>query len=407
MRKTKSVLVLTTSFPLDSTSIATGSFVFENCRHLINKGLNVKVIAPHSKKAKTKEIIDGVEIIRFKYFFPAASQILAYGAGIPFNFRTSYLAKLQLPFFMLAFIVATIKEARNYDIIHCHWSIAGLIGILAAKLFKKKVVLTMHGAEIFVYGDNPLLRYILKNVDFLICNSTFTEKKTLAVFHPKNHIVIPVGIDIKRFTQKYNSIEIRRRLNISQNDIFILAIGNFIPRKGFEYLIEAVNIIVNQMRITHIKIGIGGRGPLRNRYENIIKKYSLGNYVIFIGHIDDEDLPSFYSTSDIFVLPSIIDARGDTEGLGVVLLEANACQIPVIGSRVGGIPDIIKDGINGLLALPKNPRDLAEKIMKLAVNKKLREQMGKNGRCIVSKNFNWEVITKMVVNIYDSTVVSN
>lgn len=401
MRKTKSILVLTTSFPLDSTSIAIGSFVFEKCRHLVNNGLNVKVIAPHSGNAKKREIINGIKICRFKYFFPTRFQMLAYGAGIPTNIRISYLSKIQLPFFILAFLLATIREAKKYDIIHCHWSLAGLIGVLTARLFNKKIVLMMHGAEIFVYSDNPLLKLIIKNVDFLISNSTFTEMKILAVCHPKNHMVIPPGIDLNRFSPKPVSNEIHKNLNISQTDVFVLAIGNFIPRKGFDYLIEALDVIVNQEGITRIKIGIGGRGPLRDKYEKMVKKYSLADYVIFLGFIKDEDLPSYYSAADIFVLPSIVDSRGDTEGLGVVLLEANACRKPVIGSRVGGIPDVIKDGVNGLLVEPKNPRDLAEKIIKLAQNSESREQMGNNGRHIVEENFNWEVIAKRIIDIYD------
>jgi glycosyltransferase involved in cell wall biosynthesis len=191
-------------------------------------------------------------------------------------------------------------------------------------------------------------------------------------------------------------------LNISHEDIFILAIGNFIPRKGFEYLIQAFNMIVNQKGITHIKLGMGGRGPLREQYDKMVKDFSLVNYITFLGFIEDSKMPTYYTAADIFILPSIIDYKGDTEGLGVVLLEANSCQTPVIGSRVGGIPDIIKNGINGLLAEPKNPTDLAEKIIKLVHNRKLREQMGENGRRIVKENFNWDSIAKKLIDIYVS-----
>jgi glycosyltransferase involved in cell wall biosynthesis len=344
MGKFRLVLVLTTSFPLES-SFAFGSFVFEKCRHLVKEGLQVKVIAPHH---------------------------------------------------------ATIKEARHYDILHCHWSIAGLVGIIAAKIFKKKIVLMMHGAEVFVLGDHPILRWILRNVDFLICNSTFTEKKTLEVYPVKHHAVISPGVDIHRYYPENNTCELRKSLNISEADIFILTIGNFIPRKGFEYLIESLNIIVNQKGIANIILGIGGRGPLRGKYEKMIKRYSLVDYVFFLGFIKDGDMLSYYTLADIFILPSIVDSRGDTEGLGVVLLEANACKTPIIGSRVGGIPDIIQDGFNGLTFEQKNPVDLAAKIIKLADNRKLRSQMGENGRKIIEDKFNWERIAKRTVRIYNS-----
>ena len=163
-------------------------------------------------------------------------------------------------------------------------------------------------------------------------------------------------------------------------------------------------MIVNQKGVDHIKLGIGGRGPRREYYELMIKKYSLAAHVRFLGFIENEDMPAYYTLADIFVLPSIIDSGGDTEGLGVVLLEAGACQTPVIGSRVGGIPDIIKDGVNGLLVEPQNPVDLAEKILRLARGRELREQMGKNGRLIIKENFNWDKIAKRLIDVYDQTL---
>lgn len=404
MLRTQSVLVLTSSFPLDRSSISIGSFVFEKCRHLIHHGLKVKVIAPHARGAKKRDMINGIKIRRFQYFFPAKLQMLAYGAGIPTNFRSSHLAKLQLPFFMLSFLISAMKEAKKHDIIHCHWSLAGLIGIVAAKLFNKKIVLMMHGAEVFVYGDHPILRLILRNVNFLISNSTFTEEKTLEVCPVKQHAVIPPGVDIRCYYPQNNASELRKSLHFSEADIFVLTIGNFIPRKGFEYLIEAMNIIVNQKKIAHIKLAIGGRGPGRDNYKKMIKRYSLSAYVRFLGFIENEDMPAYYTLADIFVLPSIVDSNGDTEGLGVVLLEAGACETPVIGSRVGGIPDIIKDGVNGLLVEPQNAADLTEKILRLAHNRELREQMGKNGRQMVNANFNWDNIAKRLIDVYDQTL---
>ena len=400
MIKKTSVLVLTTSFPLDST-IAVGIHVIEKCRHLVKNGINVKVIAPHHTGGKRKEVIDGIEIRRFRYFFPAKWQRLAYGAGIPTNIKNSLFAKIQLPFFLFSFIISALKETKHYNIIHCHWAIAGLVGVIAGKLYKKRVVLMMHGAEVFVLGKNPVLKFILKNVDYLISNSTFTEKKTLEVYPVPNHQVISPGVDIKRFYPQKKIPYLRKILNISEEDIFILAIGKFIPRKGFEYLIKAFNIIVNQRKTTNIKLRIGGRGPLKKKYETMIKDYGLNSCISFLRNINDAEIPSYYSEADIFVLPSIVDDRGDTEGLGVVLIEAMACQTPCIASNVGGIPDIIKDGINGFLIEQRNLKVLVERIFRLADNKELRIKIGINGYESVKENFNWNSISKKIIKVYD------
>lgn len=401
MPKDLSILVLTTSFPVKS-SMAVGIHIIEKCRHLVKNGVKVKVIAPHHVGSKTREIMDGIIIKRFRYFFPTKWQQIAYGAGIPTNLMNSWLARFQLPFFMLAFLVCAVNNSRHIDIIHCHWSIAGLIGVIAAKLFKKKVVLMVHGAEVFVLGKNPVLRFVLKHVDCSISNSTFTEKKTHEVYPSKHSVVIPPGVDINRFYHQARIANLRHNLNIAAGDIFVLAIGKFIPRKGFEYLIEAFNHIVHQRKITNMKLRIGGRGPLRSKYEQMIDQYSLGDYIGFLEYIKDEDIPSYYSEADIFVLPSIVDERGDTEGLGVVFLEANACRTPVIGSKVGGILDVIKDGANGFYVQQKNSMDLAEKIMRLSDEKELRDKMGENGRKLVEEQFNWETLANKIIDVYNS-----
>ena len=400
MSKKISVLVLTTSFPLDST-IAVGIHVIEKCRHLVKNGINVKVIAPHHTGGKRKEVIDGIAIRRFRYFFPAKWQRLAYGAGIPTNIKNSLFAKIQLPFLLIAFFISTVKEIKHYNIIHCHWAIAGLIGVIAGKLYNKRVVLMMHGAEVFVLGKNPILKFVLKNVDYLISNSTFTEKKTLEVYPVANHQVISPGVDIKRFYPQKKIPNLRKILNISEEDIFILAIGKFIPRKGFEYLIKAFNIIANKRKITNIKLRIGGRGPLKKKYETMIKEYGLNSCISFLGYIKDEEIPSYYTEADIFVLPSIIDDRGDTEGLGVVLLEALACQTPCIASKVGGILDVIQKGENGFLVEQKNPVDLVGKILNLAQDENLRKKMGKRGSKNVLEKFNWNSIARENIYIYE------
>ena len=401
MPKDISILVLTTSFPVKS-SIAVGIHIIEKCRHLVRNGVKVKVIAPHHNGSKTSEIMDGIIIKRFRYFFPTKWQKVAYGAGIPNNLMNSWVAKFQLPFFMLFFLLSAISNIRHIDIIHCHWSIAGLICVIAGKLFNKKVVLMVHGAEVFVLGKNPLLMFVLKHADCTISNSTFTKKKTHEVYPSKNSVVISPGVDVNRFYPQVRLANLRHHLNIATDDSFVLTIGKFIPRKGFEYLIEAFNHIVHQRKITKIKLRIGGRGPLRSKYENMIDQYSLGDYIGFLEYIKDEDIPSYYSEADIFVLPSIVDERGDTEGLGVVFLEANACRTPVIGSKVGGILDVIKDGVNGFYVQPKNALDLAEKIIRLSDEKELRSEMGENGRKLVEEKFNWETLANKIIDVYGS-----
>lgn len=403
MKDQKSVLVLTTSFPLYE-GIAVGVHVLEKCRHLVKKGIKIKVIAPHHQGAKKYEKMDGVDIYRFQYVWPSKYQKLAYGAGIPTNLRSGWYARFQFPFFLFFFLLKAMKRAPGSDIVHCHWSIAGIVGVLVCKVFNKKLVFMMHGAEVFVLGKNPLLRFVLKRVDYLICNSTFTEEQTLRVYPTKKQKVISPGVDVTRFFPQKRISNLRSEIGLSETDIFVLSIGKFIPRKGFGYLIRAFDIIVNRCGETGIHLRIGGRGPLKPAYDKLIRQYKLESYIGFLGYVRDETIPSYYTEADIFVLPSIVDDRGDTEGLGVVFLEANACGTPVIGSAVGGIVDVIEDGYNGFQVQPKNPEELADRILQLASANELRRRMGENGRKRVVQKFNWATIANEINIVYNNLV---
>ena len=122
--------------------------------------------------------------------------------------------------------------------------------------------------------------------------------------------------------------------------------------------------------------------------------------VVFKKQIPQEELPDYYCVADVVVLPSIHTRKGETEGLGVVLLEAMACGVPVVGSNVGGIPDIIKHGETGLLAAEKDPEDLADKILKLLDDKRLRKRVIENGLKLVRENFSWDVIAEKFLQVY-------
>ena len=120
-----------------------------------------------------------------------------------------------------------------------------------------------------------------------------------------------------------------------------------------------------------------------------------GNIEI-LGNVSDEELIDLYNSSDIFVLPSIVDSQGNTEGLGVVLLEAMACKLPVIASNIGGIPDIVHDRINGLLVPQKNIFELTSALTDLIKNEEFRKSLALNGYEMVKGHFSWEQLLKII-----------
>lgn len=393
-----SVLVLTTSFPAGENTAA-GAFVYDQCRYISENGFRVTVLSPHCAKAPLCENMGAILVRRFRYFFPSKLEKLCYGAGIPTNLKKSLLAKLQVPFFLLAFLFASCLYVRKSDIIHCHWSFAGIVGAIIGILFRKHVVLTMHGVEVFVLRDHWLVRGALKGADCVIFNSSYTAARTLEFFSVLSYSIIPPAIDCKLF--KYDpDPSIREKFGVKKDSFFVLSVGRLAERKGFKYLIDAIDKIVNTYGRKNVRVLIGGDGPLKNNLERAISEKNLGLYISLVGFVDGKDKPGLFSEADVFVLPAIVDEQGDTEGLGMVLLEAGACKTPVIASNVGGIVDIVKDSENGFLVPEKDPTTLANAILTLMDDSDLCAKMGHKGQIIFNEYFSEDALNHRVIKIY-------
>jgi glycosyltransferase involved in cell wall biosynthesis len=395
------VCILTTSFPLYE-GIAVGIHVIGQSRHLVKLGVEVDVLAPHHQGALRQETIDGVRVRRFRYMLPERWQTLCYGAGMPTNIKNSWWARIQLPFLLTTFILNGLRFGRHCDVIQANWSVAGLAGVLLSKVLNKPVVLVMYGAEVFVLKDNPILKFIIKQSDHVIGISQYTLDKTIRVQRPRAYSLIPPGVDVNRFRKCADTAHVRRKLAQQGIDFsipLVFALGKFIERKGFSYLIEAIAML---QKSQPVQLMIGGRGPLKGALQQQVSNLGIVDQVVFLDYISDDELPAYYTVADVCVSPSIIDLQGDTEGLGMVLLEALACETPCVASRVGGIVDIVQDGMNGLLVEPKNSADLADKIQWLINNDRLRQEMGTQGRLFVKEHFSWQVKAHEILTVYQA-----
>ena len=191
------------------------------------------------------------------------------------------------------------------------------------------------------------------------------------------------------------------RLPSRDGGLRILFVGRLVERKGVTHLIEAVRRLPpgSKPRLTVI-----GDGPERTALEAQIARDALADRVTVRGRVSEAELKDAYASSDVLVLPSILDARGDTEGLGVVLLEAMSYGVPVIGSNLGGITDIVRDGETGLLVPPGDPGQLAAALQRLATDRDLSSRLGEAGRKHVAAAFGWPAIMAQWEECYAAAV---
>jgi len=296
----------------------------------------------------------------------------------------------------IGLILIAIRKRDQYDIIHIQASggifsyISAIIGVFVANSLKKKIIITFHYSktEIFINSNKNIFRYTLNGSDKLLLVS-FSQEKLISNLFPEfssKLAVIPNGYKSDIFYPR-DMNKCRHILSLDVNKKIILNISNLIPTKGQKYLILAVNEIVRER--TDILCIIVGEGHLKSDLEELIEKLKLNKYIKLAGWRPDEEIPIWINASDIFVLPSM------AEGNPTVMFEALGCGKPFIGTKIGGIPEIIDSDDYGLVSDTHDPVNLA-KVIQLGLS------MNWSSKKITaySEQFEWENIAKRVSDVY-------
>ena len=384
--------------------------------HLKKAGLDIQVLAPAYKGLKSHEI-DGVKVNRFRYA-PAKWEFLTHEEGAPSKMANKpWLQLLAIPYIISGFFKC-IKICRKFkpDIIHAHWPFPhAYIALGAAKLFKIPLVLNFHGAELLLIRKKkwvkPLLKFAISQAQAVFANSSFTAGKIKAL---RNVDVewSPYGTTLE-FGNR-NS-EFGMEPHPINNKFKILFVGRHIERKGIRYLIEAAKYLPRDQFEIRI-VGVGDlTDELKKLAANVIARNvsdeaiqggsaALPAEIIFTGKLSPEALASEYKTANVFTLPAIVDSKGDTEGLGVVLIEAMELGLPIVASNVGGIPDVVIDGETGILVPEKDPEALASAYKRLAAEPELVKHLLAGAQKRINECFTWDGIIQRQIEVYNKVL---
>ena len=394
--------------------------------HLKKAGLDIQVLAPAYKGLKSHEI-DGVKVNRFRYA-PAEWEMLTHEEGAPSKMASKpWLQLLAIPYIISGFFKC-INICRKFrpDVIHAHWPFPhAYIALGAAKLFRIPLVLNFHGAELLLIRKKkwvkPLLKFAIGQAQAVFANSSFTAGKIKAL-RDVDVEWSPYGTtletkDERRETRDGGSLPLAPAADAASatpssgdtpqrpephpvNSKFkILFVGRHIERKGIRYLIEAAKYLPRDQ----FEIRIVGVGDLTEQLKKQATAIAASNAaeIIFTGKLSPEALANEYKTANVFTLPAIVDSKGDTEGLGVVLIEAMELGLPVVASNVGGIPDVVVDGETGILVPEKDPKALAEAYKRLASDNELVKKLLAGAQKRIGECFNWDRIVERQIAVYE------
>lgn len=358
--------------------------VYKLCISLANRGHDVTVFTISDDNQDHLEYINGVKVYRY-------SSLLQYRSE------------------RLSFKILYKPLVKNYDIIHLHSGIS--ISLVAGYIYnivkKKPLVITWHGDSVREYGrysglipsiaawlyKRSIADIILSKSDVIISPSkTYINGSPFLCKYKSKISVIPNGITISEFDISHSKNECKRMLGL-ESKFVVLFVGSLYPLKGPHILLEAIPKIIKY--IDDIMFVFVGGGDVEF-YQELSKENNVGEYVMFAGYISEDLKPMYYKSSDIFCLPSI----ASHEIFGIVNLEAMACGIPIVASRIGGVPDLVKNGKTGLLVQPRNSSELAEAITYLLMNKKIRNEMGANARENIYK-YSWDEISASTEKLYE------
>jgi D-inositol-3-phosphate glycosyltransferase len=295
----------------------------------------------------------------------------------------------------------------DYDLIHSHYWLSGMLGIWAQETWKRPHVAMFHslGAvknHMQVGGPEPEIRLGTENAVVKTCHRiiapTQREKERLINFYgasPDKIGVVPCGVDLELFFPM-NQIAARRQLEFKPDDSLALFVGRFDSMKGLDRLIEAMRYLKHRRGLRLIMVGGDGlHTPEGKKLLVLARTYGVEESIAFIGRIEQKDLPLYYNAADVMVMPSYY------ESFGLVSLEALACGIPVVATPVGVMDTIIKEGLNGQLVANGDARLLAKAIDKVT---SLSPALSADAIRQTAQSFGWPNIASAIVKEYGETL---
>jgi glycosyltransferase involved in cell wall biosynthesis len=289
-----------------------------------------------------------------------------------------------------------LLKIHKFDIIHTHAYSAGTIGRISAFLAGVPVIIS-HNHSVYDYYNRyyHFVEWLLSLItDRVICISDIVNRfaNETQRINAKKLITIHNGMDSEYAVSEKRISGLRKKLDIPADHSVICTIAHMEEHKGIKYLLESASLLLQSRN--DVSFLIVGEGTLKEDLRKLCVVLKIEKNVIFAG--ERSDIPEILSLSDIFVLPSL------REGLPLTILEAMACGKPVIATNVGGIPEVVKDGVSGILVSPKDPEDLHSAMNELLDNREKLKKMGYNGKRVCNESFDSKTMIGKIENLYDS-----
>ncbi|MCG8468090.1 MAG: glycosyltransferase family 4 protein [Gemmatimonadetes bacterium] len=420
------VLHVVTAFPRHDDDVIT-PWLGRVLLGLRAAGIDAQVLAPAYAGAGATEW-RGIPVHRFRYA-PARLETLTHDETVPDRLRARPWYASLLPGYIVGGAIGAFRARRfEPDVVHVHWPVPhAVFGAIcrAATDGSAALVCSYYSVEVRWIERRmrwvlPFLRWSIGAADAVTAISSSTAR-AIEGHGASNVHVIPfaaglavddAGPDTPRAggaegagaqapddpTSRPSEAAIERGDRACTRVLFV---GRLVQRKGVDVLLHALRRLRHRLDVRADIVGDGAWAP---RIRETIRSLELDDIVAMRGRVGAAELVQAYRAADLFVLPAVVDDKGDTEGLGVVLLEALRAGLPVIGSEVGGIPDIVVDGETGWLVPPDRPDLLAKAIEDVSANPAEARRRVAAGNALIERTFTLDSVLASLRSCYDDAV---
>ncbi|NOY60168.1 MAG: glycosyltransferase family 4 protein [Calditrichaeota bacterium] len=349
----------------------------------------------HTKKwveyfAKRKH---DVHLISFQESYIPGAKLHPIHIRVPHSTRPTASTFAKLGYLLYPPKIKSIIREIAPDILHAHW--ASSYGLMGAYASFHPFVLSTWGSDIFNFPKKSILhklmiKLIINQADYCTSTSNVLTRETEKYSNNGQKVLtIPFGVDTDMFSPQRKKSE----------NITIGIVKNLEKGYGVEYLLRAFSFLTQKH--ANLRLLIAGDGSEHFRLKALCEELKIENRVEMLGTIDNRKVPELLNKMDIFVVPSIVP-----ESFGVAAIEAASCELPVIASNIGGLPEVVKNGKTGFLVESKDVHGLADKLEVLIKYPELRIRMGRKGREFVKARYDWRINAQKMESLYQSILTT-
>jgi L-malate glycosyltransferase len=300
-----------------------------------------------------------------------------------------------LRYFLAAGETRRLIEQIKPTLLHAHYATGyGTLGRLSR--FRPYIV-SVWGSDVFDFPKTSalhrrLVKLNLKCADH-VCSTSHVMARETQELCDRPITVTPFGVDCSAFR--------RRNGQILKDEFVIGTVKTLEPKYGIEYLIRGFALLKERYSgPRRLRLVIAGQGFLKESLQQLTRELGISAETEFMGFVPHEQVSDVLNRLSVFAAPSIMDS----ESFGVAVVEASACELPVVVSDVGGLPEVVKPGVTGFVVPPRDPEAIAAAFLALLQNDELRKEMGRAGRKLVEENYEWLENASRMERVYDSVL---